>query len=88
MPEGAIYVGRPGDKGNPFTIGEEYNGPYFYQPILVTIENCLTLFGTYCHARLSENPDWLRPLRGKVLACWCPLNQPCHADILLRLANA
>lgn len=27
------------------------------------------------------------PLRGKHLACWCPLNQPCHADVLLRLAN-
>ena len=26
-------------------------------------------------------------LRGKDLACWCPLGQPCHADILLELAN-
>lgn len=26
-------------------------------------------------------------LRGKDLACWCPLDQPCHADILLELAN-
>jgi hypothetical protein len=22
-------------------------------------------------------------LRGKNLACWCPLDRPCHADILL-----
>lgn len=22
------------------------------------------------------------------LACWCPLDQPCHADVLLELANA
>lgn len=28
------------------------------------------------------------PLRGKNLACWCPLDQPCHADVLLELANA
>jgi hypothetical protein len=27
-------------------------------------------------------------LAGKDLACWCPLNQPCHADVLLELANA
>ena len=27
-------------------------------------------------------------LRGKSLACWCPLDQPCHADVLLELANA
>jgi hypothetical protein len=27
-------------------------------------------------------------LRGKDLACWCALDQPCHADVLLKLANA
>ncbi len=26
-------------------------------------------------------------LRGKDLACWCPLDRPCHADVLLELAN-
>lgn len=31
--------------------------------------------------------QWLSPLRGKDLACWCPLDQPCHADVLLELAN-
>lgn len=25
-------------------------------------------------------------LRGKDLACWCPLDQPCHADVLLEIA--
>lgn len=29
----------------------------------------------------------LRALAGKDLACWCPLDQPCHADVLLELAN-
>lgn len=31
--------------------------------------------------------DLVRELRGKNLACWCPLDQPCHADVLLALAN-
>lgn len=26
-------------------------------------------------------------LRGKNLACWCALDAPCHADVLLELAN-
>lgn len=26
-------------------------------------------------------------LRGRDLACWCPLDQPCHADLLLEIAN-
>jgi hypothetical protein len=29
----------------------------------------------------------LGELRGKNLACWCPLGQPCHADVLLEIAN-
>jgi hypothetical protein len=27
-------------------------------------------------------------LRGHDLACWCQLDQPCHADVLLEIANA
>jgi len=27
-------------------------------------------------------------LRGKNLACWCRIGEPCHADVLLSLANA
>lgn len=29
----------------------------------------------------------LSNLRGHDLACWCRLDQPCHADVLLELAN-
>ncbi|MGY1731513.1 DUF4326 domain-containing protein [Geodermatophilus sp. SYSU D01045] len=28
-----------------------------------------------------------RQLRGRNLACWCPAGEPCHADVLLELAN-
>jgi hypothetical protein len=31
---------------------------------------------------------YLGDLVGHDLACWCPLDQPCHADVLLELANA
>ncbi len=27
-------------------------------------------------------------LHDKDLACWCALDQPCHADVLLRIANS
>lgn len=30
----------------------------------------------------------LPELRGKDLACWCALDKPCHADVLLELVNA
>jgi hypothetical protein len=32
------------------------------------------------------DPD-LQELRGKDLACWCKVDQPCHGDILIKLAN-
>lgn len=35
-----------------------------------------------------RTPPDVAALRGKDLACWCPLDQPCHADVLLELANA
>ena len=35
---------------------------------------------------IPERPS-LAELRGKDLCCWCPLDQPCHADVLLEIAN-
>ena len=35
---------------------------------------------------LPPRPN-LSPLRGHDLVCWCPLDQPCHADVLLELTN-
>ena len=32
--------------------------------------------------------DLAAVLKGSDLVCWCPLDQPCHADVLLELANA
>lgn len=44
--------------------------------------------------RSSVRPTPRRTLReirillgGQNLACWCPLDQPCHADVLLEIAN-
>ena len=49
------------------------------------------LFRQYCEWKKATNPDsfrkWIAPLRGKNLACFCPISQPCHADVLLEIAN-
>lgn len=31
--------------------------------------------------------DSIIELRGRDLACWCPLDSPCHGDVLLEIAN-
>jgi hypothetical protein len=41
----------------------------------------------YRQAFEPDAEDIRAELRGKDLACWCPLDQPCHADVLLEIAN-
>lgn len=54
--------------------------------------SAVATFRQLVEVRLRDEPErargWLAPLAGKDLACWCPLDQPCHADVLLELANA
>jgi hypothetical protein len=79
MPPGAIYVGRPTRWGNPWRVDEDF-----------TPRDVVLLFA----AALRENrlpftaSDVRRELRGRDLACWCAPGQPCHADVLLEVANA
>jgi len=39
------------------------------------------------YPRRNELVSRLPELRGRDLACWCSLDRPCHADVLLELAN-
>jgi hypothetical protein len=50
-------------------------------------ETAVDLFRGDIDLALKYNPDHLEPLRDSDLVCWCPLDQPCHADVLLELAN-
>ena len=76
-PPDAVYVGRGSDWGNLYKIGEDG-----------TREEVIERFEkVYVPAILKKIPDWLEPLRGKDLVCWCK-PEACHADVLLRLANA
>jgi hypothetical protein len=86
MPEGAIAVSRPSEWGNPWALGDPGIGTH-PDGSAWTIDDVLRWFRNYAREEIERNPDWLAPLRGHDLACWCPLDQPCHADVLLELAN-
>lgn len=101
MPEGAISVTRPGPHGNPFKVGMWFNnatgdwyvwmhgdGPAFGNQQVRDLPHSLELFRDYAGHRSRRHPEWLAELRGKDLACWCKEGEPCHADILLELANS
>ena len=79
----AVNVARPSKWGNPYRVGEcGCNGiPY-------TARVAVELFKHYTVAADELAELAKQELRGKNLACWCKPGQPCHADTLLKLANA
>jgi len=88
-PEGAIVVARPSRWGNPFRVGEViHRGPAWSgrEELVRDAAHAVQLYRRWiftCAHILSHLPE----LRGHDLACWCPLDQPCHADVLIELAN-
>jgi hypothetical protein len=85
MPAGAVYVGRPSRWGNDWKVGVPY--PDSYYPLPLTREAAIRSYRQWLE---RGSPGWLagllEPLRdATALACWCPLDQPCHADVLIEL---
>lgn len=91
MPEGAIYVGRPTQWGNPLYAGmwtgytkadacRDYRKWIMRDLSVITFDNAFGKPPSLFDIRLH--------LAGQDLCCWCPLDQECHGDILLEFANA
>lgn len=78
MPPNTVYVGRPTVFGNPFSTAQEFMA--FLQCPRVALTRDYQCVRDRLVARMQT-------LRGRHLACWCPLDQPCHADVLLEIAN-
>jgi hypothetical protein len=83
MPPNTMSVARPHAMGNPHHVG--------FCPtcgVTHTREEAIAEFA----AMFAANPYLVGmtelALKGKNLACWCKLDEPCHADFLIRLSNA
>lgn len=99
MPPNTVYVGRPTKWGNPFVVKEATNcgcrsaGECTHHGM--SAESAVSLYREFMiESERSRLRPQLHELRGKDLACWCPVIDkngdyvPCHADVLLELANA
>lgn len=82
-PPNTVYVGRPSEFGNPFTVKE-----------MGSARDAVSLFRAKCltiHILSESDPSHIlnivEKLRGKNLSCWCKIGDPCHADVLLKIAN-
>jgi len=80
MPPNTVRVTRPGRWGNPFKIGvvSEYGD-------VPDAQTAVMFYRAYIDKGLQRAA--MQVLRGKNLACFCPIGSPCHADVLLELAN-
>jgi hypothetical protein len=77
LPPDVVVVTRPTKWGNPhpLTLGREEAVRRYRDDLLA--------------GRLRVGVDDVqRELRGRDLACYCPLDGPCHADVLLEIANS
>lgn len=100
-PEGCIGVGRPSRWGNPFRVafdpeplvsgGVVVPIPKFIvrQIRIIEAEASVLLFRHMLREGLLPITveDVQRELAGHDLGCWCHPFAPCHADVLLEVAN-
>lgn len=94
-PPGTIYVGRPTKWGNPFPVDiyrekalDLYRRWLFGE--MSTAEMVTLSYEGDPRVSLAVMRRAVMPheLRGHDLSCWCKEGAPCHADILLEMANA
>ncbi|MFL0393527.1 DUF4326 domain-containing protein [Streptomyces albus] len=96
-PEGAIYVGRGSRWGNPYRITRRGNHWHVChddgvnEPAFDSETGARTAALKAYRAYLLDDAELARAARrelaGRDLMCWCPLDRPCHAGVLLEIAN-
>ena len=89
-PKGCIVVSRPSKWGNPFRIGDVYIWAD-RQRETITRERAVELHRQWALRGTVEGRRWRNTvraaLRGHDLGCWCG-EGPCHAEVLLEIANS
>lgn len=94
MPKNTIYVGRPSRWGNEFEVDDRVTRKVAVERYALHLRDYFNFTDRQFRKAFAPWPiksnqleEWVAPLKGKNLACWCPLNEPCHADLLLELSN-
>jgi N6-adenosine-specific RNA methylase IME4 len=87
-PDGGIIVDRSTRWGNPFealdkSLEEATRVVAGFEAMALDPDRA-DHYPTITYPAITE---MRRELRGRDLGCWCPLDRPCHADVLLKIAN-
>ena len=93
----AVKVDRSTEWGNPFRVGCSVSMRYpdgrrlsLCDPI-EDAEGAVAWFKSMWSVNIARHhgliANYFSVIRGKNLACWCAIDAPCHADVLLEIAN-
>jgi len=74
-PPGAVSVARPSRWGNPFPVEQHDHA------------TAVARFEAYLMGQPALVAAARTILQGRDLMCFCPLTEPCHADVWLRIVN-
>lgn len=86
-PDGAIVVARPTRWGNPLTMDGDKAAAALWFGVGLDMRRDGTLPAGHAFHCYPSDDEIRVELAGHDLACWCPLDEPCHADVLLEVAN-
>ncbi|MEW4569342.1 DUF4326 domain-containing protein [Tautonia sp. JC769] len=101
IPPGAVYLGRPTVLGNPFVHPEPGHAVEAYARLLLEPSPSFVIEpgGLQFARRFKRDilewwfpgqclPGLLEQLRGLPVCCWCPLDRPCHCDVIAYLVDS
>jgi hypothetical protein len=87
-----VVVSRPGRWGNPWSVQEVGSAAEAVRRFRGATCGFMSN-GSFCKPQahplsfIGRIISDVGELRGKNLACWCKIGSPCHADVLLEMAN-
>lgn len=102
MPENSKYVGRPTKFGNPFppetlfgdvpyALLKAANIPFPHMGREIGLDTSLVLYRVWLQVQLANSTisweEWESLRQYDYLLCWCPLDQACHVDVIIELAE-
>jgi hypothetical protein len=99
MPANTVYVGRRTKWGNPYLVNPKRSAKEAVRAYRMGVRgrwtalerleghSCIDMLTVIAYFQRIRRAIWAGELRGRNLACWCLLEKPCHADVLLEIAN-
>lgn len=95
LPDDVVYIGRAVPRvgmkasrwANPYRIGQTWriNG---HDQMPMDRDTVVWRYHDHLDRELRRDADFLEPLRGHRIACWCARGEWCHGDVIVEWLDA